>query len=111
MLYLFLLAFLLAQLLVIVGVILFAILFSRPEVPLKGDGGLQRTAVEAGDEHALRSLDADAASRGKDASRDSRKPVNQLMAERPPVFATLPFPSVEGPYQSPVQRPWWLANN
>jgi len=45
MLYIFLLAFFLVQFLVIVGVILFAIFFSRPEVPLKGDGGLERAAV------------------------------------------------------------------
>ena len=96
MLYIFLLAFFLVQFLVLVGVILFAIFFSRPEVPLKGDGGLERTAVDQG---------------GKDASRDSQRLMNRLMTVRPSVFAALSSPSGGRPYQGSVQGPSWLVNH
>ena len=92
MLYIFMPAFFLVQFLVIVGVILFAIFFSRPEVPLKGDGGLERAAVNQG---------------GKDASRDSRRLMNRLMPVRPSVFAALSSPSGGRPYQGSVQGPSW----
>ena len=92
MLYTFMLAFFLVQFLVIVGVILFAIFFSRPEVPLKGDGGLERAAVNQG---------------GEDVSRDSRRLMNRLMPVRPSVFAALSSPSGGRPYQGSVQGPSW----
>ncbi len=92
MLSILLLAFFLVQFLVVVGVILFAVFFSRPEVPLKGDGGLERTAVGQG---------------GKDASRDSQRLMNRLMTVRPSVFAALSSPSGGRPYQGPVQGPSW----
>ncbi len=91
MLYIFLLAFFLVQFLVIVGVILFAIFFSRPEVPLKGDGWLERAAVDP----------------GKDASRDSQRLMNRLMPVRPSVFAALSSPSGGRPYQGSAQGPSW----
>jgi hypothetical protein len=53
MLYIFLLCLFLVEFLVIIGVILFAILFSRPEVPLTGDGGLEWTAAGGGNERPL----------------------------------------------------------
>jgi hypothetical protein len=95
MLYIFLLAFFLVQFLVIVGVILFAIFFSRPEVPLKGDGGLERAAVDQC---------------GKDASRDSQRLMNQLMPVRPSVFAALSSSSGGRPYQGSVHGPSWFAS-
>ena len=101
MLYLFLLAFFVVEFLVIVGVLLFAILFSRPEVPLKGDGRLERTAV--GDSE-------DPVTSGSDESRDSHMPMNQLVAV-PPVFAPRSFPMGGGLFQSSVRRPSSLANN
>ena len=96
MLYMFLLAFFLVQFLVIVGVILFAIFFSRPEVPLKGDGGLERVAVGQG---------------GKDASRDSQKLMNRLVTVRPSVLAAFASPSGGRPYQGSVQGPSWYASH
>ncbi len=96
MLYKFMLAFFLVQFLVIVGVILFAIFFSRPEVPLKGDGGLERTDVDQG---------------GKDASKDSQRRMNRLMTVRPSVFAALASPSGGRPYQGAGQWPSWIANH
>jgi hypothetical protein len=92
MLYIFLLAFFLVQFLVIVGVIMFAIFFSRPEVPLKGDGELGRAAVDQG---------------GKDTSRDSQRLMNRLMTVRPSVFAALSSPSGGRPYQGSAQGPSW----
>jgi hypothetical protein len=41
MLYVFLLALFLVEFLVIAGAIVLVILFSCPEVPLKGDGGME----------------------------------------------------------------------
>ena len=111
MLYIFLLAFFLVQFLVIVGVILFAIFFSRPEVPLKGDGGLQRAAVGGDDEHSLERRETEPMSRWNRASRDSEAGRSQLIAVRPPVFATLSFPSGWGSYQTAGQRPSRLSNN
>jgi hypothetical protein len=92
MLYMFMLAFFLVQFLVIVGVILFAVFFSRPEVPLKGDGGLERTAFDQG---------------GDDASRDSQRLMSRLMPVRPAVFASLSIPSGGRSYQGSVQGPSW----
>jgi len=92
MLYIFMLGFFLVQFFVILGVILFAIFFSRPDVPLKGDGGLERAAVDQG---------------GKDASRDSQRLMNRLMPVRPSVFAALSSPSGGRPYQGPVPGPSW----
>jgi len=93
MLYILLLAFFLIEFLVIIGVILFAILFSRPEVPLKGDGGLEWTAFDDGDKSVLRLREAEPTNRGVDASLDSRKPMNQLMAAQAPVLAAFCYPS------------------
>ena len=79
MLSIFLLAFFLVQFLVIVGVLVVAVFFSRPEVPLKGDGQLERTAVDGGSE----------ASAGQTAaSRDPHTPRKHLIAVQPEVFAT-----------------------
>ena len=83
MFYLILLAFFLVQFLVILGVLLFAIFFSRPEVPLKGDGQLERTAVDDSKKPTTR---------GKDASGDSHPTKSQLTAVQPPVFAAHSFP-------------------
>jgi hypothetical protein len=111
MLYIFLLAFFLVQFLVIVGVILFAIFFSRPEVPLKGDGGLERTAVGQGAECAPRQREADPTTGGKDASEDLQRLMKRLMTVRPAVFAALSSPSGGRPYQGSVQGPSWFANH
>jgi hypothetical protein len=94
-----------------VGVILFAIFFSRPEVPLKGDGGLEWTAVDQGAECAPRQHEADPTRGGKDASKDSQRLMKRLMTARPAVFAALSSPSGGRPYQGPVQGPSWLANH
>jgi hypothetical protein len=109
MLYVLLLAFFLVEFLVIIGVISFAILFSRPEVPLTGDGGLKRISVDD-DECALQ-RQAEPAARGNVASENSHTPINQLLAVRPPVFVALSVPSVGGLRQIAAQRPSWLANN
>ena len=78
MLYIFLLAFVLVQFLVIVGVIVFAILFFRPEVPLKGVGGLERANVDDSAERAPRQHEADCTG-GKDASNLSQRLMKRLM--------------------------------
>jgi hypothetical protein len=96
MLYLILLAFFVVQFLVIVGVLLFAIFFSRPEVPLKGKGGREGTAVDDSEKPT---------GRGKDASGDSHTPMNQLIAVQPPVFAAHPFPPCGGLDQRSVGMP------
>jgi hypothetical protein len=111
MLYIFLLAFFLVQFLVIVGVILFAIFFSRPEVPLKGDGGLERTAVDQGADRGPRQREAESTAGGKDASKDSQRLMKRLMTVRPAVFAALSFPSCGQAHQGSVQGPSWLVNN
>ena len=111
MLYIFLLAFFLVQFLVTVGVILFAIFFSRPEVPLKGDGGLERTAVGQGAECAPRRREADPTTGGKDASKDLQRLMKRLVTVRPAVFAALSSPSGGRPYQGSVQGPSWFANH
>jgi hypothetical protein len=111
MLYIFLLALFLVEFLVIIGVIVFAILFSRPEVPLKGDGGLEWTAAGGGNERPLQRRGAEPKNRGNVAPGDSHARMNQVLAVRPPVFAALSFPSVGGLYQNAAQRPSWLANN
>ena len=111
MLYIFMPAFFLVQFLVIVGVILFAIFFSRPEVPLKGDGGLEQTAVGQRAKGAPRRREAEPTTGGKDASRDSQRLMNRLMPVRPSVFAALSSPSGGRPYQGPVQGPSWFANH
>ena len=79
MLYIFLLAFFLIQFLVIVGVIVFAILFSRPEVPLKGDGGLERADVDSQAERAPQQRETDRTKGGKDAPGVSQRLMNRLM--------------------------------
>lgn len=110
MLYIFLLAFFLVEFLVIIGVILFAILFSRPEVPLKGHGGLERIVADDDVACALQQREAPS-TRGNGASSDPRVPISQLTGVRPPVFVALSFPSSGGSYQNAAQRPSWLANN
>jgi len=110
MLYILLLAFFLVEFLVIIGVILFAILFSRPEVPLKGDGGLERIVADDGVACALQQREAPSA-RGNGASSDPRVPISQLIAVRPPVVVALSLPSVGGLYQNAAQRSSWLASN
>ena len=111
MLNVLLLAFFLVEFLVIIGVISFAILFSRPEVPLKGDGWLERIVVDEDDERSLQRLEAEPTTRRAVAARDSHTPMSQLTGLRPPVFAALSFPSVGGLRQIAAQRPSWLANN
>jgi len=111
MLYILLLAFFLVEFLVIIGVILFAIMFSRPEVPLKGDGGLEWTAAARGNERSLERRDAEPETRGNVASGDSHTGTNQLMAVPPRVFAALSFPSGGGLHQNAPQGPAWVANN
>jgi hypothetical protein len=111
MLSLILLAFFLVEFLVIVGVLLFAILCSRPEVPLKGHGGLEWTGVDGRDECAFRQHEAEPTTRAEDASKDSRTLVNQLMAVRPLAFAAPSLPSGGGRYQSSVRMPSWSAND
>ena len=96
MLPIFLLAFFFVQFLVLVGVILFAIFFSRPEVPLQGDGGLERTAVGQS---------------GNDTPKDSRRLMNRLVTVRPSVFAALSSPSSGRPYQGSVQGMSYFANH
>jgi len=109
MLYTLLLAFFLIQFLVILGVIVFAILFSRPEVPLKGDGGLERTAVGAGSEWALRQRAT--TPREIEASSDSHTRMSQLRAVRHTAFATLSILPEGGRHQGEVQRLPWSSNN
>ena len=101
MLYVLLLAFFLIQFFVIAGVIVFAIVFSRPEVPLKGDGGLERTVGN----RAECTLPRQGAGRG--ASEDSRSRMNRLMIGRPVVFEALSSGPGGQSYQGSVQgQPW-----
>ena len=110
MLSVLLLAFFLVQFLAILGVILFAILFSRPEVPLQGDGGLKR--IVAGDDKcALQQREAEPAVRGNGPSSDSQAPMSRLKAARPPFVTAFSFTSVGGLGRKPAQSPFWLANN
>ena len=111
MLYIFFLAFFLVQFLVILGVVLFVILFSRPEVPLKGNGGLERIDVGDGNGSSLRRRETEPLARKNVASRDSQARMSRLTAVRPTVFATLSFPSGMGSYRNAARRPTWLANN
>jgi len=111
MFYMFLLAFFLVEFLVIIGVITFAILFSRPEVPLKGDGWLDRIVIGDDDERSLQRLEAEPTARRTVAARDSHTPMSQLRGVLPAAFVALSVPSVGGLRQIAAQRPSWLANN
>ena len=104
MLQIFLLAFFMVQFLVILGVILFAVLFSRSEVPLKGDGGLERIVLTDRSEQSLQPPNVAPTACGKVTSTDSRAPLSRLTGVRPPVFAVLSVMSVGGVCQNTTQR-------
>ena len=89
MLSIYLLAFILVPFAVIAVVLAFAVVFSRPEVPLKGDGQLERALVDDRPEPTAREIDG---------SRDLHTPRNQLIAVQPPVFATHSHRLGGGPY-------------
>jgi len=111
MLYIFLLAFFLIEFLVIIGVILFAIVFSRPEVPLKGDGGLERVAVGDGNESSPQGREEETTTRGNVASTDSHPRMSRLIAVRPFVFTVRSRPTGRGLYENAAQSPSWFGNN
>ena len=106
----FLLALFLLQFLVIVGEILFAILFSRPEVPVKGHGGLERVVVDD-DDSALQQRQAEPAARKNGASGHSHTRMNRVWAVRPLVFTRRSFPSGGVLYQNAARKPSWFENN
>ena len=87
MLYIVLLIIFLIQLLVALGVLMFVIFLAHPEVPLTGDGSLQRPPKDGRNHLFPDSPEGKTSGSGKNASRSSRKPGKSVMVTGPSTLA------------------------
>jgi hypothetical protein len=94
----------LIQFLVALGALMFLISAARPEVPLSGEGPQEGTAPDDRDRLSSRPPEGKPPS-GKNVSRSSRKPANQVVPTRPSTLPAFARPSKEILYESAAQWP------